>query len=146
MSEKNVTHNIVEVQVLQSQLYEKIEYFQCYVSYSVTITRCGKWGGRNMLKKAYNIIDELTHAQCEDTHRHMLLIDPARKYISVPIKQGRGYYNGIVEGTSIDDGDCSGSTYVDHSGHTHDSVSVHYEIRVTVNTGMADLNIDDKKD
>lgn len=39
-------------------------------------------------------------------------------------------------------GDCEGTSHVDHQGQTHDRVYVHYEIKISIKKGSADINLD----
>lgn len=59
------------------------------------------------------------------------------------IINNRGYFVGIVEGDNRDG--CDGSSFVDYFGVTFSNVYESYDIKVTINTGNADLNIAEKK-
>lgn len=83
--------------------------------------------------------------RCEDIHRHRLFIDPARPKISVVLKENEATFNGVVEGEVERNGDCEGTSYVDHQDQTHDRDYVHYETKMSIKKGSATINLDDKK-
>ena len=142
LNEANITYSIVDVQIVQAQVYDKRSYRQCYVSYNVAINRCGRWGGRNTHMKSYSYILEMTQATCEEMHRYKIYEDKSINHLKIQIKDNVGYYNNIVKGSLEKNGDCDGSTFVDHHGEKFERVYVRYEIRITTTTGYADLNLE----
>ncbi|CRK88243.1 CLUMA_CG002024, isoform A [Clunio marinus] len=141
----NVTNEIVEVQVLQSQQYDKKAYVQCYVRYFVSVHHCGRWMASNTFLNSYNYILPITRAQCEDMHRHNIFVDPARRWITIHIKDNHGSYNGLAEGNVDNGGSCEGSNFIDHNGKKYPHAYALYDIKVVINKGLADVNIDEKK-
>ncbi len=142
--QRKLSSELVKVQLLQTQSYESITYKQCMIVYEVVINRCGTfWEGRNTFRKSYNHVYMASKEMCFDIHNTKVFKDPTRNNLFVHLNGNEGYYNNIVAG-SVSDSECKGETFTDHLGETFSDVFVRYEIKILLNKGKANLNLENK--
>ncbi|CRK88789.1 CLUMA_CG002777, isoform A [Clunio marinus] len=145
LTRTNTSTESVEVQIFGNKIYETLNILQCFVSYSILITRCGSLFADTFITRS-NYILELSEESCTNIFNRKYFVDPVRPFIQIPIRQNKGFYNGIVEGSlDTSSGKCTGTTYVDYYGKTHEKVYVHYEVKVRLHQGQATLNLHDSK-
>lgn len=141
MKKNNIMTTQTKIQLFQTKFYEKKEYAQCMISYNVYIFRCGLWHeGRNVFQRSYNYMKELTPKHCLDLKHAWAYYDIPAGHLSIQMKNGTGYFNGIVYG-SVDGKECEGVKFVDHYGKKYDNVVVQYEINVRAHYGMGIINL-----
>lgn len=140
----DITSSSVNLKIIKTETYDKINYFECLISANIQITKCGKWyQGRNSFVKHYNTISTPSYVTCLEMHDRLFFTHPNYPHIIIPIKNNHGAFNGFIKG-SLKDNDYEGTEFMDDHHTLHTNVYVHMDLKVRINKNEATLNIEDK--
>lgn len=141
MERRNISTNQVTIQLLQSQTYHQLEVFNCYVTRSIQIIRCGQWmEGRNVVKKMYTVMVKLTRDECFELHKTNWYSDKLLTSIKFKLVDGFMQVSQVALGAVGHNEGCTGTYFRDDFGYEFTDVYVLSDTKVKIYTEQADLS------
>lgn len=131
----------VEIVLVQSSSFFKVHIFQCKVSISRIVTKCGTFSDSIVKSGFMNYIKDLTIDECKDLQKYGSINLFGRHKID-GLKPNSTTSKTLVLAGSIDDsGSCSGDSYSDAAGDWQ-KVYVVANVEITLRDSYTHMNTD----
>ena len=142
---RNITEETVNLQVLQTKTFEEVLVASCYVSRVLYINRCGRFGGRNSLKKVISNIYPVSRDDCTKMYKSNIYNDPIFRHVKVKLDNGIGEFSGTAFGSFSNDGNCEGQDFIDEYGNEHERVYILLDAKIHARQTFADVSLSDNR-